>query len=104
VWIVTDGQKGVELASHCHPDLILLDVLMPGINGFDLLKDFRGHEPTRGIPIVMLTALSDPESLKKANSFSCEGYLVKPVTIEALRFKIDSVLTRISGKNDRLKV
>ncbi len=100
VAIETDAQRGFEAARLLHPDLILLDILMPGMNGFEVLRRLKEEQETVSIPVLMLTALGDEESKRRAGSLYDEDYIEKPVEIETLESKIQRVLSRL-GKNDK---
>ena len=92
VKIVPDGYNGMRIAAELRPDLILLDILMPAMNGFHILEKLKQGEETASIPVVMLTAVEDEESVKKAKDLNCEDYLVKPIKLEELKYKINKVL------------
>jgi PleD family two-component response regulator len=94
VRVVPDGYNGVRLAAQLKPDLILLDVLMPAMNGFAILKKIKDNEETSSIPVMMITASSDEESVEKATALGCEDYIVKPINLEYLRDKVKEVLSR----------
>lgn len=72
-----------ELASEL-PDLVILDVMMPGRDGFAVLQDIRGSERTRGIPVLMLTALDDAESTWRGWSQGCDYFMNKPFDTNSL--------------------
>ena len=72
-----DGQDGVNQAIANPPDLILLDVLLPLLDGFSVLKRIRNTAATAHIPVVMLTNLSQPEQVKRALELGANDYLVK---------------------------
>lgn len=93
VIIATGGKKGIRNAHKHKPDLILLDILMPGIDGFEVLKRLKEHKKTRRTPIIMLTAKEEDESKIKASRSFCEDYIVKPVEIKVLLSKIEKVLS-----------
>ena len=94
VWEASSGIKGLELAKRKKPDLIFLDIMMPGINGFEVLKRLKADEDTRSIPVIMLTGREDEEAKKMAQSLANEDYLVKPVELEELNSRIENVLSR----------
>lgn len=75
--IAGSGQEGLEMAFESVPDLILLDVMMPGMNGLEVLEKLKKDARTKEIPVVMLTVLSDTETVKKAALLGASGYLVK---------------------------
>jgi DNA-binding response OmpR family regulator len=88
------GVDGVKTAIEFDPDLILLDIMLPDRDGFDVLKDLKENEKTKAIPVIMLTALkSDPVKFKAATLYADE-FMVKPVTVRMLVEKIEEVLDR----------
>ncbi|GAI25245.1 unnamed protein product [marine sediment metagenome] len=87
------GKKGIQIARKEKPDLILLDITMPGIDGFEVLKRLKGNEKTQNIPVIMFTAKDEDEAKIKASGLYCEDYLVKPVEKLVLRAKIHKVLS-----------
>jgi len=91
---VPDGYNGMRIAAKIKPDLILLDVLMPAMNGLHILKRLKENEETASIPVIMITAVQDVESRLKAGNLHCEDYLIKPIKLEDLRSKINKALKR----------
>ncbi len=90
--IANKGKKGIQIARKEKPDLILLDIMMPGIDGFEVLKRLKGNEKTQRIPVIMFTAKDEDEAKIKASGLYCEDYIVKPVENVVLRAKIHRVL------------
>jgi len=76
------------------PDLIILDIIMPHINGFELLKRLRDDRKTMYIPVIMCTALGDMASKIKAEGLYCDDYIVKPVEMETIKAKIEAILAK----------
>lgn|SRR5690606_12101800 len=74
---VNNGEKALSAAIEFKPDLILLDVMMPKISGFDVLDILRNTPATANIRVIMLTALSQPKDKEKAQSLGVDDYLVK---------------------------
>jgi CheY-like chemotaxis protein len=74
-----DGVQAVALARSEHPDLILMDISIPHIDGWEATRQLKGDEATAGIPIVALTAHALPEDRERAREVGCDGYLTKPV-------------------------
>jgi PleD family two-component response regulator len=66
------------------PDLILLDLLMPRINGYQLLEAFNIHESTRKIPVIVISAITDKEYLKKGYELGVQEYICKPLDLDHL--------------------
>ncbi len=90
-----DGQEGVEKAVSEKPDLILLDLVMPRLDGIGALKQMKENEQTRDIPVVILTNLSDYDKVSDALSLGAMDYLVKAnYRLEELVSKIKTVMER----------
>jgi DNA-binding response OmpR family regulator len=79
-----DGPTGVCLAREEQPDLILLDWMMPEVDGMDALLSLKGSARTRKIPVVMLTALDGLPQVTMATLIGAEGYLTKPFEVDDL--------------------
>lgn len=94
VIIAATGRKGIRTARKHRPDIILLDIMMPGLTGFETLKRLKKSELTWSIPVIMLTAKNDDESQIKATGLYCENYLIKPVNAQVLKAEIEKVLAR----------
>ena len=75
-----DGSSGLTAAREIKPDLILLDVMMPGLSGFDVLQQIRIEKDNqlRDVPIMMITAKSQSEDIDRALALGATGYIVKP--------------------------
>ena len=97
VLIANDGKKGIWVANFHKPDLILLDIMMPGIDGFEVLKRLKEGTKTLSIPVIMLTARSDEESRIKASGLYNEDYIVKPFEIGVLKSKVENTLARFAA-------
>ena len=98
VIIATSGKEGVTIASSQDVDLILLDIMMPKMDGFEVLEKIKKSRRTLAIPVIMLTAKGDIDSKLKAAGLYDEDYIVKPVQIEILKIKIEEALKRRSLK------
>jgi signal transduction histidine kinase len=88
---VADGQSALQSAHKNPPDLIVSDVMMPILDGFELLKALRGDEQTRAIPVVLLSARAGEESRVEGIQAGADDYLIKP-------FSARELLARISGR------
>jgi DNA-binding response OmpR family regulator len=73
----SNGRIGLEQAKKIKPDIILLDIMMPEIDGFMVLKDLKNDIDTKNIPVIMLTNLGQEEDIKKGNQLGASDYLVK---------------------------
>lgn len=88
------GKEGLKSAASYKPSIILLDIMMPGMDGYEVLSKLKSSEKTMAIPVIMLTAKAGEEDKIKAAISYNEDYLVKPVQIDVLKAKIEEVLER----------
>ena len=86
------GEEALDQVGHQHPDLILLDVTMSGISGFDVVEILKSDARTAAIPVIMLTALSDGESRITALSNGAEEILTKPIARSELLMRVRNLL------------
>lgn len=93
VSIATSGKSGIRASRYRKPDLILLDIIMPKMDGFEVLKELKQNKRTLSIPVIMLTAKVNDDSKTRAASLYDEDYIVKPVKVDELRSKIDNTLS-----------
>ena len=87
-----DGEAGVAAARADHPDLILMDVVMPKMNGVDACRAIRALPGLGNVPIVMVSTLSELKTVESAFMNGCSDYVVKPVDRAELLAKIESCL------------
>ncbi|MFA6321152.1 MAG: response regulator [Candidatus Omnitrophota bacterium] len=87
-----DGKAGLEMAKKYRPDIILLDLVMPGMNGFLVLTELKGNPYTAAIPVVMLTAKTEAEYEMDAENLGAINYLSKPVKMEELENALKKLL------------
>ncbi len=78
-----NGQAGVDIALREKPDLILMDVMMPVMNGYDATRRIKSNHDTARIPIVALTASAMPHERDQAMEAGCDGYISKPIDTRA---------------------
>jgi CheY-like chemotaxis protein len=74
------------------PDLILLDLLMPKVNGYDFLKEIKSDENTKNIPVLVISAVTDADNVRKTLAMGAADYIKKPVDIQNLVEKVKSTL------------
>lgn len=93
IMVAQDGESALKRVEHVLPDIILLDVLMPGMDGFETCHCLKEHETTKEIPVIFMTALS--ETVNKVKGFDVGGvdYLTKPVQHEEVLARINTHLT-----------
>jgi len=84
VHLCGDAEKGLELARSYHPDIILLDVLLPDSDGFIVLGKLKDSPDTHDIPVVLITGFADEAGARRAKAMNAEGYLPKPLHTEDL--------------------
>ncbi|MBI5624881.1 MAG: response regulator [Elusimicrobia bacterium] len=92
VFTAADGVEAVELCRKEHPEVLLLDILMPRMGGFDVCRILKSDPATKGIKIVMITALDRMGDIETAFQHGASDYLTKPFDQEKLYKKLDKVL------------
>jgi two-component system, cell cycle response regulator DivK len=75
----TDAEAGLALARAEHPDLILMDIQLPGMDGLEATAQLKGDEATRAIPVIALTALAMKGDEERIRAAGCDGYIAKPM-------------------------
>jgi diguanylate cyclase (GGDEF)-like protein/PAS domain S-box-containing protein len=93
VLVAQDGEEGIERAQLVKPDLVLLDVMMPGIDGFETCRRLKADESTRDIPVIFMTALSDTSDKIAAFAAGAVDYVSKPFQVAELMARIKTQLT-----------
>lgn len=91
-WVAEDGQKGLEMARSQKPDLIISDIVMPVMNGYDMCHTIKADEAIKEIPVVLLTYLSDPKDIVRGLKAKADYYLTKPYDNDYFMRKISSVI------------
>jgi two-component system cell cycle response regulator DivK len=79
VLLAGDGEEGVRIARESRPDLVLMDVSIPVMDGWDATRQLKGDPATAAIPVIALTAHAMPSDRERAAEAGCDGYLAKPV-------------------------
>ena len=79
VFAAADGVTGLEMALEHLPDLILLDLSIPEMDGWEVAQKLKQEQKTKAIPLVALTALTSAEDKKRAMDAGCQGYITKPI-------------------------
>src|ERR1700681_220196 len=97
VSVAPDAILGASLGRTVKPDLIILDISMPGGNGFELAETFDNMPETKGTPIIIITASKSPELLQKAIDMGAVGLFEKPFDTENLLYRIDREMNRMDS-------
>jgi len=92
VVMARDGKEGIAKAVETKPDLILMDVVMPKMNGFEAVKWLRQREETKSVPIVMVTTQTEMESMEAGYVSGCNDYVIKPIDSLELLTKVKNLL------------
>ncbi len=87
-----DGRSGLTLAQELTPDLVLLDLALPVLDGWDVLTALRSDPATAGVPVVIITAHGDSDSASRARDLGAEGFISKPFRPAELRRIIERIL------------
>ena len=100
VILASNGEEAIELAEKENPDVILLDVKMPGIDGIETCRRLKQEEKTRSVPVIMITAFQDREI--EAYLEGADDFVVKPFNMVEISFRTESMI-RISHLTDELE-
>jgi two-component system response regulator MtrA len=98
VVVANDGERGLDLARTQNPDLILLDLTMPGVDGWQICKEIRVKSK---VPIIILSALDDPAVISTALDAGADDYMVKPVPSSVLIAHINNLTRRAHVENNK---
>jgi two-component system, OmpR family, response regulator MtrA len=90
-----DGQEALGLVRGAKPALLLLDVMMPGLSGFDVLTELRADEATKSLPIIMLTAKAEADDVERGLALGANDYMIKPFSPRELMNRIQAHLVPV---------
>jgi CheY-like chemotaxis protein len=93
----SDGAQAVEKAKRERPDLILMDMMMPKMDGLEALRHIRSSDETRSIPVIMVTTRSEADRVETAFAIGCSDYVTKPVEQGELLKKVRDLLGADEG-------
>ena len=99
VLMAEDGQEALRLATEERPDVILLDIMMPQMDGYEVMRRLKSVKETRDIPVVMLTAKSNPGDRQRSREMGAVAYITKPFRLEELRGTVSDVVNDFMSSN-----
>jgi len=97
VILASDGPEGMDKIQREKPDVVLLDLMLPGLDGFEICRRSKADEATRHIPIIFLTAQPQPASVARAMALGAAGYIVKPFDPIKIIDQINEALARVQA-------
>jgi len=109
ILVAEDGESGLKRAEYARPDLILLDIMMPGIDGYETCRRLKEMERTREIPVIFMTALADTEHMVRGFEAGAVDYVTRPVQREELvarvgvHLRMRELTTRLREANESLE-
>jgi two-component system phosphate regulon response regulator PhoB len=92
-----DGREGLAMAKRLRPDMVLLDLMLPGMDGFDICKELKRDAETNAVPVIMLTARSEEVDRIVGLELGADDYVVKPFSFRELMLRVRAVLRRAGG-------
>ena len=95
MWSAPEPLLGLELAREHLPDLILLDINLPGMNGYEVLEKLRSQEITKTIPVIAISANAMPKDIEKGKNAGFDGYITKPVNVKELLSTVESKIPKL---------
>jgi len=101
VTIAGTGEAGLEVARAHPPDLIMLDIILPGLNGFEICQQLRGDEGLRGVPVLMLTGMDDAKLNERAFAAGAQVCMTKPLQADRLLSAVQMVLKSAAQKRQQ---
>ena len=105
VAVAHNGQQALALMKRCKPELIISDIVMPEMSGYDLCRQIKADEYTQDIPVVLLTSLANPEDVLEGLACGADNFITKPYSNEYLLLHIGQILASKSlYKNERVRV
>jgi CheY-like chemotaxis protein len=97
--VARDGNEALAMMDEIYPDLILLDIQMPEMNGFEVLRHLRSQQRFASVPIIALTALAMPGDRERCLEAGANEYLSKPVELKLLLYVIEKLMGSSSSEN-----
>jgi two-component system, OmpR family, alkaline phosphatase synthesis response regulator PhoP len=88
VFTAGNGPDGIKMAQESNPDLILLDIVLPGLNGYMVCRNLKENEKTKNIPVVAISARTSKEDIEKIFSSGAQDYIAKPFSLPQIKKSI----------------
>jgi two-component system phosphate regulon response regulator PhoB len=98
--VAGDGPEGLRKAQTLLPDVVLLDIMLPGLDGLAICRELRSGERTRDMPIIMITAKSEESDQVLGYGMGADDYVTKPFTNKVLLAKVKALLRRVEGQGE----
>jgi DNA-binding response OmpR family regulator len=92
-----DGAVVLDIVRQSRPDLVILDVMMPEVSGFEVCRGLRGDPATVDLPVILLTARAQEHDIETGFSVGAHDYMVKPFSVRELVSRVESVLSRAAA-------
>lgn len=104
ITVAYDGRQTLDRVAERIPDLILLDIMMPKLSGYEVCQRLKAEPATKDVPVLMVTALNEPGDIEKAVAAGCDDFLSKPVNSLELKTRVRSLLRvrHLINERDRL--
>ncbi len=96
IWVASDGEDGIQIAKKQNPDLIILDVRLPGMDGFKVQEILSQDESTKKIPVIFVTVKAGIKETLRAMTHGAVGYIEKPFSVKRLIGKVKAILSKDS--------
>jgi len=99
--VATDGLEALKAIASMNYDLVLLDVMMPNMDGWDTLKAIRNNKDTKTLPVIMITAVSEDQKVVSGLKIGADDYILKPFVLPNLLARIEAVLRRSNWSKEK---
>ena len=91
-WVFEDGESALQRLNQTKPDLIILDLMLPDIDGLQILQEVRAQDRLRHVPVLILSAKADPDTIREGLDLGADGYITKPYIANTLIDKVRLML------------
>lgn len=98
-FLVRDGRQAIEIAQREHPDAIFVDILMPGMDGYEVCREIKSNPITAGTVVIMFSAFANDYDVQKSSEVKADGYFAKPFNPSLFIHKVEEALGLPAGKS-----